>query len=151
MKTVFKVGAFIIRPNPDGFHDLLLFTHPDFPDAPIQIPGGTVEQDEAIEDALSREILEETGLAGLEVERKLGVSRVSSLPIKDEILERHCFLLWAPNDVKEEWIHTVQGLGIDAGLRFAYRWHSISSDFTLSGDLGFFLSPEHIPEIYRGQ
>lgn len=42
---------------------LLVFDEPDFPDVPLQVPGGTVEPDEEIEAAARRELLEETGLA----------------------------------------------------------------------------------------
>lgn len=150
MKSVLKVGAFIIRPNGSGFHDLLLFTHVDHPEAPIQIPGGTVEADEAIEHALHREIEEEAGLCGLAIARKLGVSSLPSGARADVVLERHCFLLRAPAGTPDEWLHTVKGQGVDRALRFHYRWHTVSPGFTLAGDLGWFLSPRHIPELYQG-
>lgn len=41
---------------------LLVFTHRDAPEAGVQVPGGTVEPDESIEDALYREIAEESGI-----------------------------------------------------------------------------------------
>ena len=86
MKTTLKVGAFILRPQPEGAERLLRFTHPDFPEAPIQIPGGTVEKGEAVESALHREIEEETGLANLRVRRKLGVSRSPSVTNEREVI-----------------------------------------------------------------
>jgi ADP-ribose pyrophosphatase YjhB (NUDIX family) len=146
MKRKLKVGAFIIRPSSEGRHDLLLFTHPDFPDAAIQMPGGSVENGEEIEAALHREIAEETGLDGLIIVRKLGVSEV---PVRDHgILIRHCYLLAAPQGVADEWIHVVQGSGEDKELRFAFAWHRIQPGFTLTGDLGYFLNPEFLPELY---
>lgn len=148
MKRKLKVGAFIIRPAEEGRHHLLLFTHPDFPEAPIQIPGGSVENGEEIEAALYREIAEETGLEELPVVRKLGVSEVPSIVNGDGLLVRHCYLLAAPRDVEGEWIHVVRGSGEDRDLRFAFAWHRIEPDFTLAGDLGYFLSPEYLPELY---
>lgn len=148
MKRVLKVGAFVLRTGRNGACDLLLFNHPDHPDAPIQIPGGTVEEDESVEQALFREIAEETGLTNLTVERKLGVSEVPFVQNKPEILVRHCFLLRAPDDAPDSWIHTVKGAGLDEGLRFQFRWYRIEPEFTLSGDLGYFLSPEYIPELW---
>lgn len=149
VKKVPKVGAFIIRSTGKGRQELLLFTHPDFPEAPIQIPGGGIEPGESVEAALAREIEEECGLTGLPIERKLGVSEVSSIQNKAEILERHCFLLRAPKGERETWIHRVKGSGLDQDLRFEFHWRVIAPDFTLTGDLGFFLSPEHIPELYQ--
>lgn len=146
MKRKLKVGAFIVRPSEAGRHELLLFTHPDFPEAPIQIPGGSVEDGEEIELALHREIAEETGLEGLVIVRKLGVSE---MPVDGHgRLARHCYLLAAPKSVADEWIHIVHGSGEDKNLRFAFSWHRIEPGFTLSGDLGYFLTPEHVPELY---
>jgi ADP-ribose pyrophosphatase YjhB (NUDIX family) len=148
MVKVLKVGAFIVRPNGKGHWDLLLFEHCDFPDAPIQIPGGGVEPDEPVEEVLMREIEEESGLVGLQIDRKLGVSEVPSIVHPQKMLVRHCFLLKVPRSVPDTWIHCVQGAGEDKDMRFEYKWHSISPDFKLTGDLGFFLSPAHIPELY---
>ena len=50
---------------------LLLFTHPEAPEAGIQVPAGTIEAGERPEDAAMREAREETGLAGLRFERFL--------------------------------------------------------------------------------
>lgn len=56
-QTCTKVLAYIIHNN-----KLLVFKHRDDPEAGIQVPAGTVEQDEDIADALYREILEESGI-----------------------------------------------------------------------------------------
>lgn len=149
MKRKTKVGAFILKSQAEGPEKLLLFTHPDFPDAPIQIPGGTVEAKEDVETALRREIEEETGLRELRIRRKIGISEVPSTLDKDEVLVRHCYVLEAPDQVASEWIHTVEGDGLDKGVRFRFSWHEIDKDFALSGDLGFFLNPEHLPELYE--
>ncbi|MBK1876209.1 NUDIX domain-containing protein [Pelagicoccus mobilis] len=149
MKRKFKVGAFILQPQRERPDMLLLFTHPDHPQAPIQIPGGSVEEGEDFEIALHREVLEETGLANLKIKRKLGISEVPSVVNSNEILVRHCYVLESPKKVRSEWIHTVQGEGLDQGIRFQFSWQEISTDFTLTGDLGHFLSPEHIPELYK--
>jgi ADP-ribose pyrophosphatase YjhB (NUDIX family) len=55
-----KVFAYIIRAD-----HLLVFKHVDFPEAGIQIPGGTIESDELPEDDVLRESVEETGLERL--------------------------------------------------------------------------------------
>lgn len=61
MPLVKKVYAYITRGE-----QLLVFNHVDFPEAGIQVPGGTLEPDELPESAVLREALKETGLEGLQ-------------------------------------------------------------------------------------
>ena len=64
-----KVTAFVTRTGQDGTK-LLLFRHPN---AGIQIPAGTVEEGEMLEQAALREVAEETGLEDVRVaEREKG-------------------------------------------------------------------------------
>src|SRR6187549_737077 len=56
-----KVTAFITRPGPQET-ELLVFQHPQ---AGVQLPAGTVEPGEAPEDAVLREVEEETGLSAV--------------------------------------------------------------------------------------
>lgn len=63
-----KVTAFIVRKKND-IPQLLVFKHPT---AGIQIPAGTVEANETSENALLREVREETGLQRLTLLKKLG-------------------------------------------------------------------------------
>ncbi len=65
-----KVTAFITR-RKDEKPQLLVFKHPS---AGIQLPAGTVEENEAMEKALFREVNEETGLKKLTLIKKLGES-----------------------------------------------------------------------------
>lgn len=64
-----KVTAFILRNNQD---EMLLFQHKD---NSIQLPAGTVEQNETIEEALYREILEETGIT------KSSIQNIKKIPV----------------------------------------------------------------------
>ncbi|HEY9662821.1 MAG TPA: NUDIX domain-containing protein [Allocoleopsis sp.] len=148
VKTTIRVGAYIIRQNHQGLHQLLMFKHPDCPEAPIQIPGGGVEPQELLEGALHREILEESGLRSLTIIRKLGVAEICWRLPRKLVSYRHCFLLQAPQNTPDAWDHIVQGDGIDAGMGFSYFWHRPTNDFRLPADLGYFLYPEHIPELY---
>ncbi len=66
-----KVTAFITCGAGDDLH-LLLFEHPF---AGNQIPAGTVEERESSEEAVRREVAEETGLTSLPVGRYLGSTR----------------------------------------------------------------------------
>ena len=67
-KIIQKVTAFIVRERRRG-KELLVFKHPT---AGVQIPAGTVENGEAIETAVRREVYEETGLQSVEIEEYLG-------------------------------------------------------------------------------
>src|SRR5690348_18410922 len=51
---------------------LLVFSHPDFPEAGIQVPAGTIEPGEEPEAGALREAFEETGLSGLALVAFLG-------------------------------------------------------------------------------
>lgn len=147
MKIIPKVGAFVVRKKADGSAELLLFTHVDFPEAPIQIPGGTMEPGEEPLAAALRELFEEAGIGPLPLLRQLGVSEVPSVVHEGALLRRHCYL-FDGSGLPDHWVHRVTGSGEDEALRFEYRWHRIAPDFRLSGDLGHFLNPSHLPELY---
>ena len=66
--VVEKVTALVTRER-DAVKELLLFKHPT---AGIQIPAGTVEDGETPEAAVIREVYEETGLRGVNIEQSLG-------------------------------------------------------------------------------
>ncbi|HEX2605396.1 MAG TPA: NUDIX domain-containing protein [Oxalicibacterium sp.] len=146
MRTIHKVGAFVIRQRSAQSAQLLLFTHVDYPDAPIQIPGGTMEAGEKPLDAAIRELLEESGTSP-PLMRKLGTSTLPSNAIPGTVLRRHCYL-FDGNALPDQWRHIVTGKGEDESLRFDYQWYSIGRDFRLAGDLGYFLHARAIPELY---
>jgi ADP-ribose pyrophosphatase YjhB (NUDIX family) len=143
-----SVGAFIIRKSALGLYELLLFQHPDCTEAPLQIPGGGVDPGESLECALYREIWEESGLENVTLVRKLGIGEWCWTEPGKLISQRHCFLLEARDEQRDRWNHCVQGEGIDAGMNFDYFWHRPDHQFKLFGELGYFLNPTHIPELF---
>jgi 8-oxo-dGTP pyrophosphatase MutT (NUDIX family) len=143
-----KVGACIIRRNQAGLYELLLFSHADLPEVSVQIPGGSVEVGmETIEEAVHREVLEESGLRHLRMIRKIAEWRWP-WPEKKVLIDRHVYLLEAPPETPDTWVHLVTGSGSDAQLRFAYHWLRPSSEFRLGGGFDPYLNKNHLPEFY---
>ena len=126
MKT--KILAYITR-NKNGQLQLLVFDNRDYPDAGTQVPAGTVEEGEAIEAALFREVREESGLTNVQLVRKL--ARYES---QEWGTIRHVFHLHAPDDTPDSWQHTVHGNGEDAGLVFNYHWVELKEGLELAGN-----------------
>lgn len=142
-----RVAAFILRQNRNCRYELLMFRPLDREKDSIQLPGGGVDPGESLEQALHREIHEETGLTNLPIVRKLGVFERCWLDTGNTS-RRHCFLLKTVSETPDEWIHVVHGNGSDAGLRFFYFWHRPSLNFPLSHSWRYFLSPRYIPELF---
>ena len=57
-----KAYGFVLREGADG-RELLVFEQAGVPEAGLQVPGGTVEERETPIQAVSREVLEESGLS----------------------------------------------------------------------------------------
>jgi ADP-ribose pyrophosphatase YjhB (NUDIX family) len=142
-----RVGAYIIRLK-HGVCELLIFSHRDFPEVPLQIPGGGVDEGETLEEALWREIEEESGLTRLNLLRYVGNYQTYWKDI-DEDVTRHFFLVEAPPETPDEWQYMVQGSGIDSGTVFSYTWRCVHGSLQLAGNLGHFLTPEDIPELFE--
>jgi 8-oxo-dGTP pyrophosphatase MutT (NUDIX family) len=83
MLIVDKVAAFITRDQSE-LDQLLVFEHPM---GDIQLPAGTVELGESIEDAVIREVHEETGIDHAKIIAKLR-SFARTLPEHDKIVTR---------------------------------------------------------------
>ncbi len=66
--TLHKVTAFVTRTRAGGAQDLLVMQHPT---AGVQVPAGTVEENELVADAVVRELGEETGLVDVRLVRRL--------------------------------------------------------------------------------
>ena len=102
-----KVVAYITHTNPDtGTLRLLVFTHPESPEAGIQVPAGTIKPGESPADAALREVQEETGFTDLELVRFLGERTIDIRPWgNDEFHHRHFFHLRVRTTPPDIWLH----------------------------------------------
>lgn len=106
---------------------LLIFRHVDFPEAGVQVPGGSVEPGEAPEAAALREAEEETGLQGLALVGLLGeVEREMNDRGRDEIQHRWFYHLLCETETPEVWRHdeTTPSEG-DGPIAFELIWASL--------------------------
>lgn len=130
-RMIEKAYAYIIRVRDDE-PELLVFEQDD-ENAGVQIPGGTVEPMETIQNAAQREVYEETGLKLPEL------TLLGSFELHyDELYRISFFVAVVDHSIRNEWTHKVRGKDEDAGMRFHYhwlhpqRWEQVGGDFTLA-------------------
>jgi 8-oxo-dGTP diphosphatase len=124
-----KVYAYITQ----GEH-LLVFRHVDFPEAGIQVPGGTVQPSEPPREAVLREAFEETGLADLEIEAELGETwpGMNGVGMPPEVHHRHFFHLRAGSPPPSTWQHEERDpAGGGSPILFEFFWIPVAGADTL--------------------
>lgn len=99
MTVQHKVLAYITRGT-----RLLVFSQPLTPDAGIQVPGGTLDEDEDPASGVLREAHEESGLTALRLDAYLG-KQVVHLAARDLTLHRHVYHLICDDPAPERWQH----------------------------------------------
>jgi ADP-ribose pyrophosphatase YjhB (NUDIX family) len=124
-------------------HDcrLLVFRHMDLPKAGVQVPGGTVEDGETFEEALIREVREESGLEGLELCGLLGeqASDRSDFGVA-EVQQQRFYHLRCQQAPAERWRHLERDASDGSGpLRFEFWWAALDDLPELAGTQGQFL------------
>jgi len=129
-----KVLAYITR-NENA--QLLVFDHQDFPEAGAQVPAGTVEDGEAVDVALWREVEEESGLKREQLQLAQKLAEVES---QEWPTVRHVFHLVARENLPETWTHHVHGAGEDKGLVFVYHWETLPLKIELTNNQGQWLA-----------
>lgn len=113
-----KVFVYVIRVGEDKV-DLLVFDSLEEPG--YEVPKGGVEPGESLEEAVLREVYEESGLQGVKVIKELGKTYWGEE-------EQHFFLAEVPSDVADAFEHQVTGEGIDTGFWYRYRWLEIGRE-----------------------
>ncbi|MFX3625325.1 MAG: NUDIX domain-containing protein [Ectobacillus sp.] len=114
-----KVYAYVTREK-EGKLQLLVYANYDNPDAGLQVPGGSVEHGETLVSALLRDILEESGLNNVKIEKTIA-DELIHVKEKNEYQQRYFCHATLTADVKDEWLHTVTS-GEDNGHVFQFKW-----------------------------
>ena len=118
---------------------LLVFSHPLYPEAGIQVPAGTIEKGESPGKAAIREAREETGLHDLETRSLLGVREhdLSQYGIA-ELHRRYFFHLECRQETPITWRHYENDPsdGSTEPIEFEFFWVKF---------------PHEVPELSGGQ
>jgi ADP-ribose pyrophosphatase YjhB (NUDIX family) len=129
-----KVYAYITQGD-----QLLVFRHVDFPDAGIQVPGGTVQSGEFLRDAVVREAFKETGLAELEIVAELGETwfAMHDFERPEQIHHRHFFHVRAATVLPATWRHEERDPA-DGGppILFEFFWIPLKEAPLLIANMG---------------
>lgn len=99
-----KVTAFVLRSSTRG-PELLLLEHPY---AGNQLPAGTVERDEPLEQAVLREAAEETGLTDVVIRAYLGYAE-EPFPPETRFVVQDTHVYARPDATSFDWIHVPRG------------------------------------------
>jgi 8-oxo-dGTP diphosphatase len=101
-----KAFAYVTHLHPVSGNRLLVFSHPNAPEAGIQVPAGTIRPGESPEAAALREAHEETGLTDLEMVGFLGEQTFDLAAFgRGEVHQRIFFHLRHLGDPPELWRH----------------------------------------------
>ncbi len=116
-----KVYAYITRNR----SELLAFEGPEHDG--LQVPKGTVEPGELLDDALGREVREESGLdvAGAETHLCTDVWTRRRSPPRRYV--RHFYHVDV-DEPRDNWTHAVTGDGEEVGLEFEFSWVDLRSE-----------------------
>lgn len=108
---------------------LLVFDHVDVPTAGTQVPAGGIRFGETPEDAVVRELAEESGIESASIVRKLGetwyMAELGNVPAGLEEQNQHAFHLCIEVTPAEVWEWDEKSGGEIVEHCFAFRWVSI--------------------------
>jgi len=112
-----RVVAYVTRGR-----QLLVFDH----EGTTQVPAGRVDAQESLAAGLTREVEEETGLAGVRIVRELaGPAEIARLYNLTSGQENHAFHAVTDLETPAAWEHRVTGSGMDSAFVFRCRWVSL--------------------------
>lgn len=132
-----KAYAYIVREERSTVQ-LLVFEHVDFPEAGIQVPGGTIEPGEEFSLAALREAEEETGLTGLILESGIGSVRRDMRGFGfQEVHHRHYFCFSCSDARQKMWISNEESPsdGSEGPIAFRFFWVNLHAVPPLLGGM----------------
>lgn len=129
-----KVVAYVVRER-GGRPELLVFTHTDFPVAGVQVPAGTIEPGEEPDDAVLRELHEETGRDGFRIVRRLGAYDYAG---GSRVVRRHVYHVAVPDGLPDAW-RWGEAHGTPDEIRFDFYWVSLDGVPLLARGLSDYL------------
>lgn len=117
MVTVVKKAlAYVVRGD-----ELLVFRHADFPESGLQVPAGTVEDGEAPDAAVIRELFEESGLASVRLVSLFGRYRYVPEGQKGAVHERYVYHLEFTGQTPSQWTH-IESCRSDGGPPISFHF-----------------------------
>jgi 8-oxo-dGTP pyrophosphatase MutT (NUDIX family) len=129
LPTIRKAFAYITHGD-----RLLIFSHPHYPEAGLQVPAGTMRPEESPEEAVLREAWEETGIEGLRIERFLGEHELERTTDAEagrdgerQLHHRFFFHLKFEGEPLERWQHYELHDGLRAPTLFDLFWVPLDS------------------------
>lgn len=134
--TVHKVVCYVTYES-----RLLVIKHVDYPleITGIQVPAGTVRENEDVEVAAIRELFEETSIHGLARPVFLGTQEYDMWPSKNEIQYRHYFHFVYQGEKRERWLSQEEHDGEYEPTRFECFWIPLADGHVLSAGRGALL------------
>ena len=129
-----KVVVYVTRGS-----DLLVFRHRDV-EAGVQVPAGTVREDESPDAAAARELHEESGLVGVTWSGLVGSAEHDARPDRDEIHDRSFFHATLRRPAPAQWLWFEEHDGEAAPTAFTFFWLPLSRGHLLAAGMGALLS-----------
>ncbi|WP_193045388.1 NUDIX hydrolase [Mycolicibacterium baixiangningiae] len=127
-----RVAAYVLRRRGSSW-ELLVFEQAGRPHAGRQVPAGGVHPDETSEDAVLREVREETGLTALSVRVQLVVEDKLH-PLTGYPRSTAFFVIDVVTETRDRWEHRVRGGDSDDGLVFDCRFVPLPLDRSLADE-----------------
>lgn len=131
-----KVVVYVVRND-----NLLVFRHRDFSyeEVGLQVPSGTVKENELLEDAALRELIEETGFNNFKITKYLGSANYDQSPYRNEIHERHFYVATPTEELPERFNSEELHDGVGEPTRFECFWIPLTRGHIIQGGQSEFI------------